>query len=136
MKGNRAVTRFLSLFVGGHIFWCDTQIGGFPPIFTDKTHRQLETKLVKKSADFFCPEKSADFVVGGEIVWWDTSLTHQDWKHIKEDMGSSITAFRPPLKCPKRSLNEVPPVQSKLSMRNVFSGLKILETVNLVWTSH
>ena len=36
-----------------YVCWCDTQIGGFPPIFTDKTHRQLEKKYVKKSADFF-----------------------------------------------------------------------------------
>ena len=56
------------------IFWCDTQIGGFPPINTDKTHRNFENKSVIKSADFFSLEKSADFLVGGEIVWWDTSL--------------------------------------------------------------
>ena len=29
---------------------------------------------MKKSADFFCLEKSADFFVCGEIVWWDTSF--------------------------------------------------------------
>ena len=57
------------------IFWCDTQIGGFPPINTDKTHRNFEKKSVIKSADFFGPEKSADFLVGGEIVWWDTSFS-------------------------------------------------------------
>ena len=47
---------------------------GFPPIFTDKTHRQLEKKSVEKSADFYGQEKSDDSFVGGEIVWWDTSL--------------------------------------------------------------
>ena len=56
------------------MFWCDTQIGGFPPIFTDKTHRQIEKKSVIKSADIFLKKKSADFFVGEEIVWWDTSL--------------------------------------------------------------
>ena len=30
---------------------------------------------MEKSADFYGQEKSADFSVGGEIVWWDTSLT-------------------------------------------------------------
>ena len=57
------------------IFWCDTQIGGFPPINTDKTHRNLEKKSVIKSADFLGQEKSADFFVCEEIVWWDTSLS-------------------------------------------------------------
>ena len=62
------------IFVCVQIFWCDTQIGGFPPINTDKTQRNFEKKSVIKSADFFGPEKSADFLVGGEIVWWDTSF--------------------------------------------------------------
>ena len=53
---------------------CDTQIGGFSPILTNNTHRGIKKKLVKKSADFFGQEKSADFFVGGEIVWWDTSF--------------------------------------------------------------
>ena len=54
---------------------CDTQIGDSPPILTKKLTKTKSKKSVKKSADFFCPEKSADFVVGGEIVWWDTSLS-------------------------------------------------------------
>ena len=67
-----------------YVCWCDNQIGGFPPIFTDKTHRQLEKKSMEKSADFSGQEKSADFsgqeksaefLVGGEIVWWDTSFS-------------------------------------------------------------
>ena len=58
-----------------YVCWCDNQISGFPPIFTDKTHRQLEKKSVEKSADFSGQEKSAEFLVGGEIVWWDTSFT-------------------------------------------------------------
>ena len=53
---------------------CDTQISRFSPILTNNTHREIKKKLVKKSADFFGQEKSADFFVGGEIVWWDTSL--------------------------------------------------------------
>ena len=54
---------------------CDTQISRFSPILTNNTHREIKKKLVKKSADFFGQEKSADFFVGGEIVWWDTSFT-------------------------------------------------------------
>ena len=53
---------------------CDTQISRFSPILTNNTHREIKKKLVKKSADFFGQEKSADFFVGGEIVWWDTSF--------------------------------------------------------------
>ena len=34
---------------------------------------------MEKSADFYGQEKSADFFVGGEIVWWDTSLTQNQW---------------------------------------------------------
>ena len=44
---------FMKIKFVHYVCWCDTQIGGFPPIFTDKTHRQLEKKDVKKSADFF-----------------------------------------------------------------------------------
>ena len=54
---------------------CDTQIGDNPPIVTKKLTKTKTKKSVKKSADFFFLEKSADFLVGGEIVWWDTSLT-------------------------------------------------------------
>ena len=38
-----------SLIVG----LCDTQIGEFPLIFTDKTHRQIKKETVIKSADCF-----------------------------------------------------------------------------------
>ena len=44
-------------------------------VFTDKTYRQLEKKSVEKSVDFYGQEKLADFLVGGEIVWWDTSFS-------------------------------------------------------------
>ena len=54
---------------------CDTQIGDNPPIVTKKFTKTKTKKSVKKSADFFFLEKSADFLVGGEIVWWDTSFT-------------------------------------------------------------
>ena len=60
-----------SLIVG----LCDTLIGGFSPILTKKLTHIFFFKLVKKSADFFDQETSADFFVGGEIVWWDTSFT-------------------------------------------------------------
>ena len=53
---------------------CDTQIGDNPPILTKKLTKTKTKKSVKKSADIFGPGKSADFVVGGEIVWWDTSF--------------------------------------------------------------
>ena len=59
-----------SLIVG----LCDTQIGGLSPILTKKLTQKYFFKSVKKSADFFGLEKLADFFVGGEIVWWDTSL--------------------------------------------------------------
>ena len=59
-----------SLIVG----LCDTQIGGFSPILTKKLTKKYFLKSVKKSADFFYQETSADFFVGGEIVWCDTSL--------------------------------------------------------------
>ena len=54
---------------------CGTQIGDNPPILTKKLTKTKTKKSLKKSADFFGPDKSADFVVGGEIVWWDTSLS-------------------------------------------------------------
>ena len=31
-------------------------------------------KIGEKIGQFFCVEWSANFFVGGEIVWWDTSL--------------------------------------------------------------
>ena len=60
-----------SLIVG----LCDTQIGGFSPILTKKLTNKYFYKSVKKSADFFYQETSADFLVGAEIVWWDTSFS-------------------------------------------------------------
>ena len=55
---------------------CDTQIGDNPPILTKKLTKTKTKKSVEKSVDFFCLERSADFFVGGEIVWWDTSFRH------------------------------------------------------------
>ena len=54
---------------------CDTQIGDNPPILTKKLTKTKTKKSVKKSADFFGLERSADSFVGGEIVWWDTSFS-------------------------------------------------------------
>ena len=48
----KALTDFC-LFVDRLIVGITRKIGGFPPIFTDKTHQKLEKTLVKKSADFF-----------------------------------------------------------------------------------
>ena len=56
---------------------CDTQISRFSPILTNDTHREIKKKSVEKSANFYGQEKSADFFVGGEIVWWDTSFIQQ-----------------------------------------------------------
>ena len=57
---------FKSLIVG----LCDTQIGGFSPIFTKK----LTNKIGEKIGRFFVFCRRPIFLVGGEIVWWDTSL--------------------------------------------------------------
>ena len=53
---------------------CDTINGENPPILTKKLTKTKTKKSVKKSADFFGLEKSADFFVCVEIVWWDTSF--------------------------------------------------------------
>ena len=53
---------------------CDTQIGDNPPILTKKLTKTKTKKSLKKLADFFGLERSADSFVGGEIVWWDTSF--------------------------------------------------------------
>ena len=70
-----------SLIVG----LCDPQIGGFSPILTKKLTKKYFYKSVKKSADFFYQETSADFLVGGEIVWWDTSLREINEVNNKTD---------------------------------------------------
>ena len=45
---------------------CDTQIGDNPPILTKKLTKTKIKKSVKKSDDFFCLEKSADFLSVGK----------------------------------------------------------------------
>ena len=54
---------------------CGTQIGENPPILTKKLTKTKTKKSVKKSADFVGLEKSVDFFVCVEIVWWDTSFS-------------------------------------------------------------
>ena len=48
------------------VVWCNTQIGGFPPIYTHKTHRQIENKLVTISAVFLVWQNRPFFLVGEE----------------------------------------------------------------------
>ena len=68
---------------------CDTQIGDNPPIVTKKFTKTKTKKSVKKSADFFFLEKSAGFLVGGEIVWWDTSLRDK-YKQYGYDISDTM----------------------------------------------
>ena len=62
---------FLSV---GKSFSVTPKLVGFHRFSPTKLTDNLKKKLLIKLADFFGQEKSADFVVGGEIVWWDTSF--------------------------------------------------------------
>ena len=59
-----------------------------------------------QSADFFGLEKSADFLVGGEIVWWDTSFTVHFVTSKSYEMVNSRKESKTQSMCKKRNYSK------------------------------